>query len=163
MKSILAFFLCASFAATAQDCTIKKEKDQFTQQDRLTTGFVPLTNAKLSITADSKELDFFLALGGDKCFDDASTVAIVFEDGRTKSNFRSSGSMNCEGLFHFIIRNTPTSNSQLQRFETKKVKSMVLTNGKVVTSIMLNEAQQQAVQTAVACMSKEAKTLLIKP
>lgn len=147
----------------AQDCNIKKEKDQFTQQERLTTGFVQLTNSRLSVTADNKELDFFIAAPSDKCFDDASTLTITFEDGRTKSLFHNTGSMNCEGLFHFTIRNTPTSNSNLQRLETKKVKGFVLTNGNVVTSILLNETQQQTLQQAFGCISKEAKTLIAKP
>ena len=163
MKLFVCFLALLPLQLFAQDCGIKKEKDQFTQQERLSTGFMQLTNAKLSVTADSKELDFFIAVSGGKCYDDASTVTITFEDGRTKSNFRSSGSMNCEGLFHFLIRNTPTSNSHLQRLETKKIKSIVLTNGPTVTSILLNEEQQQMLQKAVTCMSNEAKTLLKKP
>lgn len=163
MKYLLAFLMLLPFAASTQKCAVKKEIDQFTQQERFTTGFLQLTNSKLSVTADSKELDFFIAVSGDKCFDDASTVSIVFEDGRTKSNFRNSGSMNCEGLFHFTIRNTPTSNSHLQRMETKKIKSFTLTNGKVITAILLNENQQQMLQAAITCLSKEAKTLLEKP
>jgi hypothetical protein len=151
------------FIAHAQECTLKKEKDQFSQQERLTTGFMQLTNSKLSITADAKELDFFIAAAKDKCYDDASTLSVVFEDGRTKSNFRNSGSMNCEGLFHFTIRNTPTPNFNLQRMATKKIKALVLTSGKVVTSILLNEAQQQMLQTTADCMAKEAKTLIATP
>jgi hypothetical protein len=163
MKFLLLFLVFVPVALHAQECNIKKEKDQFSQQERLTTGFMQLTNSRLSVTADSKELDFFITVAPDKCFDDASTISIVFEDGRTKSNFRNSGSMNCEGLFHFTIRNTPTSNSHLQRLEVKKIKSMMLTNGKVATSILLNETQQQLLQNAITCLSKEAKTLIAKP
>ena len=163
MKRILTFLLLVPFWAHAQECTLKKEKDQFSQQERLTTGFMQLTNSKISITADAKELDFFIAAAKDKCYDDASTLSVVFEDGRTKSNFRNSGSMNCEGLFHFTIRNTPTPNFNLQRMATKKIKALVLTSGKVVTSILLNETQQQMLQTAADCMAKEAKTLIVKP
>ena len=163
MKHFLLFFLSLPLFALSQDCLIKKEKDQFTQAERLTTGFIQLTNSRLSITADTKELDFFIAVSGNKCFDDATTLSVVYDDGRTKSNFRSSGSMNCEGLFHFIIRNTPTTNTNLQRMTTKKIKALVLTNGKEVTSILLNEEQQQVLQSAAACMATEAKTLLAKP
>ena len=162
MKYSMFLFFLVPVSLAAQECAIKKEKDQFTQQDRVTTGFIPLTNSRISVTADSKELDFFIT-AGDKCFDDASTVSLVFEDGRTKTQFRNSGSMNCQGLFHFTIRNTATSNGQLQRLENKKIKSMVLTNGPTVTSILLNENQQQLLQSAIVCLSKEAKTLIAKP
>jgi len=160
MKLLLLTVLIFPIALYAQDCTLKKEKDQFSQRERLTTGFMQLTNSKLSITADDKELDFFIAAPKDKCFDDASTLSVVYDDGRTKSNFRNSGSMNCEGLFHFTIRNTATPNFNLQRMATKKIKALVLTNGKIVTSILLNEEQQLQLQKAADCMSREAKTML---
>jgi hypothetical protein len=163
MKYLLLFVAFLPLSLVAQDCKLKTEKDQFTQQPRITTGFMPLNSSKLSITADSKELDFFIALSGDNCFDDASTLTILFDDGRTKSNYRSSGSMNCEGLFHFTIRNTPTSNSNLVRLETKKVKSLKLTNGKTITDIELTEVQKDKLQALVVCISKEAKTLIPKP
>jgi hypothetical protein len=163
MKQLFVAVLFFPIALFAQDCALKKEKDQFTQKERLSTGFIQLTNSKLSITADEKELDFFLSVGSDKCFDDASTVSVVFEDGRTKSNFRNSGSMNCEGLFHFTIRNTATTNSNLQRMATKKIKAIVLTNDKNTTSILVNEAQQDLLLKAASCMANESKTLLTKP
>jgi hypothetical protein len=71
--------------------------------------------------------------------------------------------MNCDGLFHFTIRNTPTSNSNLTRLETKKVKSMKLTNGKTITDIELTEEQKNRLQALAVCISKEAKTLIAKP
>jgi hypothetical protein len=163
MKYLLITVFFLPVVVFAQNCALKKEKDQFTQQERLTTGFMTMNNSKMSITADDKELDFFISLGSSACFDDASTLSIVFEDGRTKSNFRSSGSMNCEGLFHFVIRNTTTTNSNLQRLATKKVKTMTLTHGKDVTSITPNESEQQLLVTATSCMATEAKTLIKKP
>ena len=163
MKIFMLLFFLFPAMLFAQDCQLKKEKDQFTQQDRLTTGFIQLTNSKLSITADSKELDFFIAASNDKCFDENSTLSVVFDDGHSKLNFRNSGSMNCQGLFHFTIRNTATPNFNLQRLAAKKVKALVLTNDKAVTSILLNADQQQALQTAADCMAKQAATLIAKP
>lgn len=163
MKYLLFTVLFFPAATFAQNCALIKEIDQFTQKERLTTGFMQLNNSKMSITADDKELDFFISADRDKCFDDNSTISVVFEDGRTKSNFHNSGSMNCEGLFHFTIRNTTTTNSNLQRMATKKIKAFVLTNDKTTTSILLNEAQQQLLLTAASCMASEAKTLLAKP
>lgn len=162
MKPIFVLLLLLPTALFAQDCTLKKEKDQFSQQERLTTGFLQFTNCRLSITADSKELDFFIAVGADKCFDENSTLTVTFDDGHSKLNFRNSGSMNCEGLFHFTFRNTPTPNYNLQRLAAKKVKALVLTNDKVVTTVLLNESQQQQLQTAADCMAKQANTLIAK-
>ena len=162
MKYFLLFTLILPVTLFAQDCTLKKEKDQFSQQDRLTTGFMQFTNCRTSITADSKDIDFFFSMGGDKCFDDASTLSVVFDDGHTKLNLRNTGSMNCEGLFHFTIRNTATPNYNLQRLASKKVKALMFTNGKVVTSVLLNADQQQQLQTFANCMSKQANTLIPK-
>src|SRR5215212_3160278 len=104
MKYLFIILCCLPIGLYAQDCTLKKEKDQFSQQERLTTGFMQLTNCRLSITADSKELDFFFSAGADKCFDENATLTVVYDDGHSKTNFRNTGSMNCEGLFHFTVR-----------------------------------------------------------
>lgn len=163
MKYLFLVLFSLPLTLFAQDCSLKKEKDQFSQQERLTTGFLQLTNCRFSITADNKELDFFFSLGADKCFDENSTLSIVFDDGHTKSNFRNTGSMNCEGLFHFTIRNTATSNSNLVRLSTKKIKALVFTNDKTTTTVLLNADQQQQVQTTSDCMAKESKTLIAQP
>src|SRR6476620_11085507 len=163
MKYLFSLFLFLPIILFAQDCPLKKEKDQFSQQERLTTGFIQLTNCRLSMTADSKEIDFFFSVGGDKCFDDASTLTVMFDDNHTKLTLRNTGSMNCEGLFHFTIRNTATTNYNLDRLTTKKVKAFVLTNANVTTSVLLNADQQQMIQTAAGCMAKEAKTLIAQP
>ena len=106
----------------AQDCKLKKTKDQFSQEPKLSTGFVPFSNALLSIEADSKEIDFLFSVrdkSEEKCFDDLSTISFVFE-GKQKSNFRNTGTMNCEGLFHVTFKNLPTTPGALQRLVTKK-------------------------------------------
>ena len=163
MKYLFLLLIGLPVSLFAQDCRIKKEKDQFSQQERLTTGFIQLTNCRLSITADSKELDFLFSLGPDKCFDENSTLTVVYDDGHTKTNLRNTGSMNCEGLFHFTVRNTTTTNYNLDRLTTKKVKAFVLTNANVTTTVLLNPDQQQMIQTAAGCMAKEAKTLIAQP
>ncbi len=162
MKTFLLCLGLLPLLSFSQDCSIKTEIDPFSQQSRLSTGFIGLTNARLSVTADAKEFDFFFALSGGKCFDDATSLTILYDDGRTKSLMRSSGSMNCEGLFHFTLRNTVTSNSNLTRLETKKARSFMFTNGKEITTILLNEAQQTLFQNAIQCISKAGKTLLPK-
>lgn len=161
-----AFFLLPLFTV-AQDCTIKKEVDQFTQEPKITTGFARFrtNNITLSVEATKKEIDFFFSFilntSGVKCFDDASTVTINFEDDRVKSNFRNSGSMNCEGLFNFTIRNSSTTPTQLQRLATKKVASLHFTgNNKAITEVTLSEEEKQLFMQIAACIMTEAKKLV---
>lgn len=161
MKLSLIAFLLLPFFSMAQDCNLKKQVDQFSKQPSITTGFLNIGSDKVSVTADNKELDFFFSLANNSnCFDDASTLVITFEDGRTKSTFRNTGSMNCEGLFHFTIRNTPTSNFNLDRMASKKIKTIRLTNKKEITDITLTEEQQQNLMNMVGCIAKEGKTLI---
>jgi hypothetical protein len=118
----------------------------------------------LSIDANSKEIDFFFALnnaGESRCFDDASTATILYEGSKVKTNFKNSGSMNCEGLFHFTFRNTPTTASALQKLATTKVSTIRITgSNKKAIDINLKEEEKQMLLQMVSCMTKEAKTLL---
>ncbi|HVG42747.1 MAG TPA: hypothetical protein VM888_14140 [Chitinophagaceae bacterium] len=160
---LLLFFI--PILSNAQNCSIKKVKDGFTQENKLTTGFISIGSDRLSIDANSKEIDFFFSLKSDKdskCFDDASTVTILFEGDRLKSNFRSSGTMNCEGLFHFTLKNSNTTPTQLQNIINKKVKGFRFTNKKVITDITLTPEQTQMLADAASCMATEAKTLIKK-
>lgn len=150
----------------AQDCKLKKTKDQFSQEPKLSTGFVPFSNALLSIEADSKEIDFLFSVrdkSEEKCFDDLSTISFVFE-GKQKSNFRNTGTMNCEGLFHVTFKNLSTTPGALQRLVTKKITAISLTgNNKAVTTITLGPTQQQELMDLIACAVREGKTLIKQP
>lgn len=145
---------------------MKKTKDQFSQEPKLSTGFVPFSNALLSIEADSKEIDFLFSVrdkSEEKCFDDLSTISFVFE-GKQKSNFRNTGTMNCEGLFHVTFKNLPTTPGALQRLVTKKITAISLTgNNKAVTTITLGPTQQQELMDLIACAVREGKTLIKQP
>jgi hypothetical protein len=166
MKIKLLFLFFLPFFAIAQDCKITKVKDQFSQEQKLTTGFIPIGSDKLSIDANSKELDFFFSLNSfkdAKCFDDASTVTIIYEGDRLKSNFKNTGTMNCEGLFHFTFRNGPTTPTPLQNITAKKVKAFRFTNKKIITDVTLTEDQKVLLANLAACIAKEAKTLLKTP
>src|SRR5689334_22845993 len=128
MKKLLGLFFLLPLAALAQTdtCGLKKETDPFTHQKKISTGFIPFnaSGMKLNISIDATptEIDFFLWFTGDgKCFDDASTIQINYEGDRMKANFKNTGSMNCEGAFHFSFRNTPSTPSNLQRLTDKKV------------------------------------------
>ena len=163
MKRLLVCLLLIPAFSFAQDCNLKKTKDQFTQEPKLSTGFVPFSAVSLSIDADSKEIDFLFSINNkseEKCFDDASTISFVF-DGKQKANFRNTGTMNCQGLFHVTFKNLATTPSPLQRLSSKKITSIMLTgNNNTVTTITLGETQQKELTEMISCLVKEAKTLI---
>lgn len=151
--------------AAAQDCALTREKDQFSQEPKITTGFLSFKTLKrfsLSIDATKKEIDFFFNLTGvpDMCFDDQSTAEITFEGGKLKTTQRNTGSMNCQGLFHFIFKNQAATPSMLQRLASKKIISIKFTGARGNVDILLNEQQQQQMMHAINCIVTEGKTLL---
>lgn len=146
----------------AQDCTIKKETDPFTRELKVSTGYIPLPSSSVTVDADKREFDFFFAIDGiDKCFDDQSTVVVIFEGSKQKNTFRNSGSTNCEGLFHFTIRNGPETPFAVKRFSTIKITQLLFTvnNNKKPVVITLTSAQQDAFMKAANCLATEAKAL----
>ncbi|MEJ0102016.1 MAG: hypothetical protein WDO19_05400 [Bacteroidota bacterium] len=162
MKKIFIAIALFPFTVIAQDCQIKKETDQFTREPKLSTGFITLKSSSVSIDADKKEFDFFFTLEGNNCFDDQSTVVVMLEGSKQKSTFRNSGSMNCEGLFHFTVRNGPETPFAVKRFSTIKVTQFIFTvnNSKKPTVITLTPEQQQLFMQANGCIATEAKALV---
>lgn len=163
MKLLFAALLLLPLFSLAQDCTLKKETNSFTHETRLTTGFIPFNNTLLSIDANGTDIDFFFSInqtGDAKCFDDASTAVVVFEGNRYKTTLRNTGSMNCEGLFHFTFKNSTTTPYMLQRLATQKVSTITFNgNNKSVTVITLSDEQKQLLMDLAGCIAKEAKTL----
>jgi hypothetical protein len=163
----LLFFLLPAFSF-AQECQLKKSVDPFTHETKLSTGFQNFTGNGLtvSISADAtaKEIDFFVWVKGDnKCFDTESIANVTFEGERTKTNLRNAGSMNCDGAFHFVFKNTPTTPTWLNRMATKKLASIKLTGtDKKEIVITLSDEQKIMFQSMAACMATEGKTLLAK-
>ena len=146
--------------AVAQDCKVIRDTDPYTKEVRLSSGFIVLNGAQMSIEADSKEIDYFITLPL-KCFDDGSTVWIFFAGNRVRTTYRNAGSRNCDGYFHFKYRNNPSTNSVMQRLSTMKVEKMVFTGtDKKEVEILLDEKQQAALMQATACMITESKTLI---
>lgn len=170
MKTFLiAAVFVLPFMASAQDsCHLKKTTDPFTHVTKLSTGFVPFNfngvQLSISVDATATDVDFFLWFTKDqKCFDDQSTIQIVFEGDRLKSNLRNSGSMNCEGTFHFTFKNSATTVSQLQRLATKKVHTFHITGpNKIITDINFSPEQKETFFRMVNCVVAESKTLLKK-
>ena len=163
MKRFFSIIFLLPLLSFAQDCKLKKTKDQFSQEPKLSTGFVPFSSTTLSIDADGKEIDFLFTItnkSDERCFDDASTISFVFE-GKQKSIFRNTGTMNCEGLFHVTFKNLQTTPGNLQRLITKKITAISLTgNNKSVTTITLGPQQQRELMNLITCIVNEGKTLI---
>ena len=169
MKKFFAVFLLLPFISRAQDsCQLKKTTDPFTHETKLSTGFISfLSNGvplSISVDASPTEIDFFLWFtGAQKCFDESSTIQINFEGDRYKQNFKNTGSMNCEGAFHFVFKNTATTPSQLQRLVDQKVNSFHITGpNKTVTDVTFSAEQKQNFARMVACIVRDSKGVLKK-
>lgn len=166
MKNWLCILFLLPFASFAQDtCGLKKTKDPFTNQTKLTTGFKNFGGSAgaISISADATptDIDFFIWIkNGGKCFDLESTAQVVWEGERSRATFKNSGSMNCEGAFHFSFKNTPTPNSWIRKMMAKKLATIKLTgNNNTETTITLTEEQKTLFQRMATCIANEGKEL----
>jgi hypothetical protein len=163
MKNLI--FVCLAFLPTlikAQDCALHRETDPYTREIKLSTGFITLQGGSVTIDADKNEIDIFFSVSGiDKCYDNNSTANVFFEGTRAKLLYRNGGTMNCEGFFHFIFKNTAGAQAMLQKFITQKVNNIVFTgNNKAETKLSFTPEQQQQFSTLVSCLVAEAKTLI---
>jgi len=160
-NSILLGLLFPVFAA-GQDCKLIRETDPYTKQTKISTGFIQLEEASVTIDADSREIDLFFSLDGrDKCFDNNSIAAVFFEGTKVKMSYRNSGTMNCQGFFHFTFKNTAAISSLLQKLSTQKTTHIIFTgNNKTETKVELMPDQQHAFMNLASCLLNEAKTLI---
>lgn len=160
---LLPVFLSAQTQAGAE-CKLIKETDPYTKDTKYSSGFISLQiGASLSIDADGKEIDFFFTIP-DECYTDASTVFVFFEGTKVKATYRNSGSMNCDGYFHFNFRNGAATPAGLQKLATQKVSSFVFTGNdkKKPVTISLLPDQQKTFMEIASCMIAESKTLIKK-
>ena len=163
MKYFLFCFFLLPVAAMAQDCALKKGQDVITSKPTLSTGFIDLQGNTFSIDINSKEIDFFFVLTGStvKCLDEETELLMVYEGGKLKQQFKNYGSMNCDGIFHLIFKNSAYTNSQLQRLSQKKIISIQFTGSNPKPYIIsLMPDQQLMLQNTITCVIKEAKTVL---
>lgn len=167
MRYILAIGLIFPFFSAAQDpiaigCKLNRETDPFTKEIKISTGFIPMDGGLVTIDATSAEIDFLFSIeGADRCFDNNSMATIFFEGIKLKLTNRNGGTMNCEGLFHFIFKNTSTVPSLLTKMTTQKINHIVFTgNNKKESAINLSPADQQLFMSLAECLVKEAKTLI---
>jgi hypothetical protein len=163
MRYILFLVCLLPVSLQAQDCSLIKGKDAITSKPTLTTGFIDLEGTTLSIDISSKEIDFFFVLNSPavKCLDEETEATVIYEGGKLKSQFKNSGSMNCDGIFHIIFKNSAYTNSYLQKMATKKIISIQLTGSSPKPFIIsLTPELQQMLMNTIACVVKEAKTVL---
>ncbi|MBI3138785.1 MAG: hypothetical protein HYZ15_09390 [Sphingobacteriales bacterium] len=162
MKRFLLPVLLLPLFGAAQDCKLNRETDPFTKETKLSTGFMFFSGASLTIDADSKEIDLLFSVeGANRCFDNNSTAVIHFEGSKVKMNLRNAGTMNCEGLFHFIYKNSVTTTSQLQKLTTQKISQIVFTGGtKKEIVVLLSPTDQELLVSLGSCLVKEAKSLI---
>ena len=148
--------------STAAVCKLIRDTDPYTKEVRLSSGFISLQGASLTIDADSKEIDFFFVVDS-KCFEDESTVFIFFDGNKAKTTFRNSGQMNCDGYFHFNFRNGLSTPSVLQKLATQRVAHFIFTgNDKKAVTVDLLPDQQKALMEITSCLIAESKTLIKK-
>jgi hypothetical protein len=147
---------------SAQDCNLKKSLDPYTRETKLSTGLISLKGTSLSIDADSHDIDFFFSMEGkEKCFNDASTVIVIFEGSKAKTTYKNNGTMNCDGVFHVIFKNQATTPTLLQRLTAQKIVSLTFTDsnkGQIV--VPLSPEEQQKIMTLGSCLITEAKALV---
>jgi hypothetical protein len=162
MKYQLIIFLLFPACLQAQECKVKRTTDPYTKEIQISTGFIQLDGASLSINADSKEIDFFFSMDGkEKCFSDASSAVVNYEGKKMKATFKSNGPVNCDGIFHIIFKNAAAEPALLQRLITQKITSIQFNgNNKLQITVTISEEQQHAIMTKADCLMKEAKTLI---
>lgn len=163
MKQLLVILFFLPLLAAAQDCKLIKETDPYTKEVKLSTGFVAVDGASVTIDADSKEvIVLFTVEGADKCFDNNSTADVFFEGLKSKTMSRNAGTMNCEGLFQFVFKNshnTPTT--MLQRICTKKITQIIFTgNSKKPITVTVGPKEQEAIMALANCLVTEGRTLI---
>src|SRR5215203_5032471 len=141
MKYFLIILTVLPLFVAAQDCHPKKEIDPFSQQPRLSTGFIKLgSRVSVSMVADDKEIKLLFSTGEGSCFDDQSTAVISFDSSKTKSTQRNASAMNCDGIFTIVFRNGATTPTALQKVTLQKISSIILTdNTKKKIEIFLKE------------------------
>ena len=166
MKLLLILITFIPFSITAQDCSLKNEKDRLNQDPRLTTGFKSLGAGSnkflLSISADKKEIDYFIARDkSTTCFNDLSRAMITFEN-KQRGTYRNGGTTNCKGYFHFIFPNQQNLNANLTNLSLRKIVTIQFTdaaNNKEI--ITLRPEDQEEIIKLTACVLAELEKLRI--
>ena len=159
MKYCLVAVMLLPVLSWAQNCKVKTTRDPYTKELKVSTWLFSFNAARASIEATKSDIDFMFEVES-KCFDNASNAAVFFEGSRLKTNFKNTGTMNCDGLFHFTFRNTNPAPTALQNLGSKKVTSIRFKdNSGKETGVSLTPDQQQQFMDLVNCVINEAKKL----
>jgi hypothetical protein len=152
------------FLSTAQEpvpCELNRETDPYTKETVVSTGFFTLENATVDISASRFEIDiFFSIVGTDNCFDNNSTAMIFFEGSKLKLTARNAGSMNCDGYFHIIFKNSPTNPSLLQKMMGQKVSQVLFTGNNKKETVISFGPDQDVFKGMLNCVVAEGKQLI---
>ena len=164
MKYALLLLLIFPFLVRGQEaapCELNRETDPYTKETVISTGFFDLKDATVDISANRFEIDIFFSLTGtDKCFDNNSTAMIYFENTKVKLTARNGGSMNCDGYFHIIFKNSATNTSLLQKMMSQPISRIVFTgNNKKETAIPFGDDQTRF-KDLLNCVVGEGKKLI---
>lgn len=145
-----------------QDCKFKTGKDLINNKPTLTTGFIDLDGNTLTVDINSKEIDFFFVLNAPsvRCLTEETEATFNFEGGKSKAEFHNGGSMNCDGIFHIIFKNSAYTPSQISRLAAKKIVSLQFTGSGKPYTIEFTPEQQQMLKQTLDCIIKEHKTVL---
>jgi hypothetical protein len=164
MKQLILFFTILPLVSSAQDCTLKNEKDRYNQDPRLTTGFISLGGGNdkflLSVSADKREVDYFIAMDNSTmCFDEISRAMVIF-DNKQRVNYKNGGTTNCKGYFHFIFPNQENLNANLVNLSQKKIVTIQFTdqgnNKKILT---LRPEDQDTIIRSTTCILNQLEKL----
>jgi hypothetical protein len=159
---IVSLFTVCPFVLEAQNCTLKKETDEFTGKPKITTDFFDLKGAKLAIDATAAGFDYFFVVKNpsNSCFDETSEVAILFDGEKNPQEIRNAGSTNCDGVFHIVFRGAKYTPGMVKKLSTKKVISFVFSDRNAKKAIInLTDDQQQLFMKYTTCIAEEAKAL----
>lgn len=168
MKKLLAAFLLLPYLSLAQDtaaskCKLIKETDPYTKEIKLSTGFIFFDGGSVTIDADSREIIVLFSIEGpDRCFDNNTNADLYFEGIKSKTMGRNAGTMNCEGLFQLVFKNShSTPTTVLQRLLTKKTTQIIFnSNTKKPITVTIGPKEQEALMVLANCLVTEAKTLI---
>ena len=163
MRLLLSFLILFPFFASSQDCKLKSEKDPFTKEIKLSTGFTYFDGGSVTIDADAKEINFLFNIEGpERCFDDNTTVEFYFEGLKGKTSSRNQGTMNCEGLFQLVYKNTTNNpTTLLQRILTRKLtQAIFMVEGKKPVTVTFSPKEQEAFMVLANCLYTEGKKLI---
>ncbi|RYY59714.1 MAG: hypothetical protein EOO12_15945 [Chitinophagaceae bacterium] len=139
MKKYLLLLLLAPLFSDAQDCAmLRRSRDPYTKEVRITTGQMLVGGHKLSVEATTKEIDFFFVLSAPgACFTEDSTMVANFDGTKLRSTYRNGGTMNCEGFFHILFRNGQEPVAGLRKMLDNKVRIFTFGSGKDALVITL--------------------------